>query len=263
MRLTSRAFVFAASIVLSACQSAKDWEFGQNIIEIPANSEISSSTLDKLIEDGSLDGYESLIKVDDRLGKIIAVHVNSIMDFGYADELSARDFFHGHFMTASPKYCDMDKITFEAKYVNFEGIDKEEWLELFLASEPRFVYHTKEIGYFIPYRGKARSFIPYRGKARSIIAVNDNIFPMTMDTDRFIATGSVSGYEPFTYDGKHINGICYGVNNVKILINYENLHLDKIFLILKDGKGRYELKDGQKFDVFYEAVKNNRLKYRG
>lgn len=192
------------------------------------------------------DETDTLYQIDDVLGGIIAKHVTEIMSLGYAERLDSKDFFHGHLKVADPTVCDTSESVDDFLYADFpENMDKNEWLEMFLNADPHFIYHTRE---------QLFTRDPFIGPPRSIMGTIDGkVFPMKSEEEYYKRYGTVTGNKPFEFNGQKYEGMCYGVGDTQVRLEddtFGRLWFTQ-FYILPDKKGRYELDDGQKFDVFY------------
>ena len=174
-------------------------------------------------------------------------------------------------MVADPSVCDT-KVNAGggARLADFPGmkegkmnLPEDDWIDMFLDQEadPHFLYYTRfhlgQIRGDELIRGLRN---PYRDPPRSIIGTADgNVYPARSRDEAFVFTGTLWPYIPFEFNSQQYGGMCDPVGAYVHYPNRVTLNVkDKTFLvngnrfyIIKDGKGRYELPDGTKFDVFY------------
>jgi len=196
-----------------------------------------------------------LHRIDQSISDIVARHVSEIFSRGYAEHLDAYDFFHGHFFVNShcvEKELDVwspEEGNHKRRIMHLDmpsAIDKNAWLQLFLDSQPHFVYHTRE------HRPSRKS---HSDSPRSIIGnAQGNVYVMKGSDNLFLTHGTVSGFKQFYYDNKMLNGM--GIISGKVYLSTEDFPKAIInmfqFYILSDRTGRYQTSYGKQFDIYYE-----------
>ena len=192
-------------------------------------------------------------RVDSAISDIVAVHVKNIMNAGYAEKLDNNDFWHGHFVFDDDILCSYDVDDKERRKMWSKlppGMEKDEWVELYLNSSPYFIYHTRE---------STGPRFPYQGPPRSIIGtIGGNVYPMTSNTaPNFVSHGTVWTSDFFEFNGERHDGMCDAMIPTKIRLRIgdrEFMSYMPGFYILEDSNGRYSLLDGIKFDIYYNIV---------
>ncbi|MCH8004037.1 MAG: hypothetical protein IH934_05400 [Nanoarchaeota archaeon] len=231
------------ALAIASCSSS----VGIDLTIYPDSSKPSREIINDLVTGDIINETDALYRIDDVLGNTIAKHVKEIMSRGYAERLDSKDFFHGHLRVADPAVCESPKSVDDYPMLNFpKNMDKNEWLKLFLNADPHFIYHTRE---------KLITQAPYTGPPRSLIGTIDGkVYPLKSEDGYFKIYGTVRENKPFEFNGQKHDGMCFGVEDTKVRL--ENNTFGKLvspqFYILPDYNGRYELNNGQRFDVFYQ-----------
>ena len=219
--------------------------------------------IDNLTENGTISDKSILVKIDHEIGQIISIHVNKILKVGYAQDLSSLDFFHGHFRIADLKVCPEDG-NFSVKgprsiYGNIpRHLGKDKWIELFLNSDPYFLYHTREntVADWKTIKESEEEWereIKYIGSSpRSIVGdKNGEIFIIEDSTKTFRRYGAADALVESKINGIKTNRMCSAMKYIYQRFGNFRIKFGSMFLVLRDHKGRFLTTKNVSYDIFY------------